>query len=308
MKVVITGATGFIGKALCSELVKEHRVITLTRRPEKACDVLDESVDVVQWDAKTLSDWVKHIEGSDVIVNLAGANVASERWTGKRKEEIVASRINATNALVNALRDSTVKPKAVIQASAIGFYGFRGDEPLDEASGAGEGFLAEVCQRIENISKEFGYSGIRTIVIRSGVVLGKEGGALPKMMVPFKFYLGGFWRPGSQWLSWITLADEIRAIKYLIENSSFCGVFNLTAPQPLTNRQFFEILAAVLKKPCWLPVPAIVLKTIFGKMADELFLTSQRVFPKRLIDAGFEFKYPDMKGALKAMKIKRSKS
>lgn len=307
MKVIVTGATGFIGKALCSELVKEHRVIALTRRPEKACDVLGESVDVVQWDAKTLSDWVKYIEGSDVIVNLAGANIASVRWTRKRKQEILASRINATNALVNAVKDSTANPKAVIQASAIGFYGSRGDEPLDEESRGGEGFLAEVCQRIENISKEFGSPGIRTIVIRSGVVLGKRAGALPKMIIPFKPYLGGFWSPGTQWLSWISLSDEVRAIKYLIENDTLCGVFNLTATQLVTNRQFFEVLAAVLKKPCWLPVPAIALKTIFGEMAGELFLTSQKVFPKKLISAGFEFKYPDLKSALKAMKIKRSK-
>lgn len=307
MKIVVTGATGFIGKALCDQLVKGHRVTALTRRPEKASDILGESVDIIKWDAKTPGYWEKCIEGSDTIVNLAGANVASGRWSRNIKKEILSSRINAAKALIDAVKKSTVKPKVLIQASAIGFYGSQGDERLGEESQAGEGFLAEVCQRSESISKEFEALGIRSVVIRSGVVLGKRAGALPKMIIPFKLYLGGFWNPGTQWLSWISLSDEIKAIKYLIENNNLYGVFNLTAPQPLTNRQFFKNLAAALKKPCWLPVPAIALKTIFGEMAGELFLTSQRVFPERLMNAGFEFEYPDLKSALEAIAIKGDK-
>jgi len=163
--------------------------------------------------------------------------------------------------------------------------------------------LAGVAQEIEDYSRGFETLGLRSVVIRTGIVLGSSGGALPKMIMPFKFYLGGYWGSGNQWMSWISLADEVAAIKFLIEKSNLYGVFNLTSPKPLRNRKLFQILASVLKKPCWLPIPAFVLKIMFGQMAEELFLASQRVYPGKLIDAGFEFKYSELKKALESIKF-----
>ena len=303
MKIIVTGATGFIGRALCNELAKEHDVIALTRRPEKASVLFEKPVDIIKWNPKDTDGWERSLDGSDVIVNLAGTNLASGRWSKNFKAEILDSRIQASKVLIQAIESSKVKPKAIITASAIGFYGNRADEKLDEESVGGDGFLAGVAQEIEECSKIFETLGLRSIVIRTGIVLGSSGGALPKMTMPFKFYLGGYWGPGNQWMSWISLADEIAAIKFLIENSNLYGAFNLTSPGAVQNRQFFQILAKVLRRPCCLPIPAFVLKTMFGEMADDLFLSSQRVYPAKLVDAGFEFKYSELKKALESIKF-----
>jgi len=303
MKIVVTGATGFIGRALCNELAKEHNIIAFTRRPEKASVLFGKPVDIVKWNPNTLDGWEKSLDGSDAIVNLAGTNLVSGRWTKKLKAEILDSRIKASKALIQAVEYSKTKPKAIITASAIGFYGDRADEELDEESKAGFGFLAGVAQKIEKCSREFENLGLRSVVIRTGIVLGSSGGALPKMRIPLKFYLGGYWGSGEQWMSWISLTDEIAAIKFLIENLNFYGAFNLTSPEPIQNRHFFQVFAKVLKRPYWLPIPAFVLKVMFGQIADELFLAGQRVCPAKLIDAGFEFKYPELKKLLESIKF-----
>ena len=305
MKIVVTGATGFIGRALCNELAKEHNVIALTRRPEKASVLFERPVDIIKWNPKDTDGWERSLDGSDVIVNLAGTNLASGRWSKNFKAEILESRIQASKVLIQAIESSKAKPKAVIMASAIGFYGDRDDDKLDEESKAGFGFLAGVAQKIEDCSREFETLDLRSVVIRTGIVLGSSGGALPKMIMPFKFYLGGYWGSGDQWMSWISLADEVAAIKFLVENSNLHGIFNLTSPEPMQNRQFFQILAKVLRRPCCLPIPAFVLKIMFGEMADELFLSSQRVCPAKLIDAGFEFKYSELKKALESIEFER---
>jgi len=305
MKIVVTGATGFIGRALCNELAKEHDVIALTRRSEKASVLFERPVDVIKWNPKDTDGWERSLDGSDAIVNLAGTNLASGRWSKNFKAEILDSRIQASKVLIQAIENSKVKPKAIITASAIGFYGNRADEKLDEKSGGGFGFLAGVAQEIEECSKGFENLGLRSVVIRTGIVLGSSGGALPKMIMPFKFYLGGYWGPGDQWMSWISLADEVAAIKFLIENSNLYGAFNLTSPEPMQNRQFFQMLAKVLRRPCCLPIPAFVLRIMFGQMADELFLASQRVCPAKLIDTGFEFKYSELKKALESIEFER---
>jgi uncharacterized protein (TIGR01777 family) len=307
MKVAVTGATGFIGRALCNELAKEHHVMALTRNPEKASAIFDKSVDIIKWDANALNGWEKCLEKTDTIVNLAGTNLASGRWTQSLKAEILNSRINSSRILLQAIKNSQAKPKTFIMASAIGFYGSCGDKQLDEESDVGQGFLAEVCCKNESVTKEVEALGLRSIIIRTGIVLGTSGGALPKMALPFRFYIGGFWGSGAQWISWISLADEVASIKFLIENENLKGVFNLVSPQQLRNRQFFQILAAVLKKPCWLPIPAFALKLMFGQMASELFLTSQRVYPKKLVDARFEFQYTELKNVLESMKIEKEK-
>jgi len=303
MKVAVTGATGFIGRALCNDLASKANVIALTQRPEKAQALLDKAIEIVHWNPNMPDSWGKYLENTDAIVNLAGTNLASGRWTKKLKAEILDSRIKASKVLIQAIKNLQAKPEAVITASAIGVYGNRADEKLDEESQGGIGFLAGVAQEIEDCSREFETLGLRSVVIRTGMVLGTSGGALPKMMMPFKYYLGGYWGQGNQWISWISLADEVAAIKFLIENSNLYGAFNLTSPEPLRNRQLFQILAKVLKKPCWLPIPAFILKIIFGEIADELFLASQKVYPKKLIDAGFEFKYSELKKALESIKF-----
>jgi len=303
MKVAVTGATGFIGKALCNELAPKNNVIALTRSLEKAQAILDKAVEIIQWNPNMPGGWEKYLENSDAIVNLAGTNLASGRWTKKLKAEILDSHIKTSKALIQAIKTLKAKPKAIITASAIGFYGNRADEKLDEESRGGVGFLAGVAQEIEDCSREFETLGLRSVVIRTGVVLGASGGALPKIRMPFKFYLGGYWGSGDQWMSWFSLADEVAAIEFLIENSNLYGVFNLTSPEPLRNRQLFQILAAVLKKPCWLPIPAFVLKITFGEIANELFLASQRVYPKKLINAGFDFKYSELEKALEPIKF-----
>ena len=303
MKVAITGATGFIGRALCNELIKGHNVIALTRNPEKASSLLDKAVEIFKWNPDTLDGWEKCLEGSDAVVNLAGTNLALGRWTKNVKAEILNSRVSSSRLLVSAMKSFKARPKVIILASAIGFYGSRGDELLDEDSKAGYGFLAKVCQEIESYYREFEALGFRSVIIRTGVVLGANGGALPKMMMPFKFYIGGHWGSGNQWMSWISLADEVAAIKFLIENANLCGVFNLTSLGALKNRQFFQILAGVLKKTCWLPMPAFALKVMFGQMASELFLASQRVYPRKLIDSGFKFEQAELINALESMDI-----
>ena len=305
MRIVVTGATGFIGRSLCNELAKEHDVIAFTRRPEKASVLFERPVDIVKWNPNALEGWEKSLDGSDAIVNLAGTNLASGRWSKSFKAKILDSRIQASRVLIQAIESSKAKPKAIITASAIGFYGNRADEELDEESKAGFGFLAGVAQQIEDCSREFETLGLRSVVIRTGIVLGSSGGALPKMIMPFKFYLGGYWGPGNQWMSWISLADEVAAIKFLIENPNLYGTFNLTSPEPTQNQHFFQTLAAELKKPCWLPIPAFALKIMFGEMAEELFLAGQRVYPRKLINAGFEFKYSELKKALESIEFER---
>jgi len=305
MKIAVTGATGFIGRALCNELAKEHNVIALTRRPGEGAGLFERKVDVIKWNAERMNGWERSLEGADAIVHLAGRNLASGRWSEKFKGDILRSRVNSARILLEAVKETEVKPRAFIIASATGFYGSRGDEELDEESAGGEGFLAEVCRKIESIGEDFKKLGIRTIVIRTGVVLDFAGGALPKMAMPFRFYMGGHWGDGRQWMSWISLADEISAIRFLIENDEFEGVFNLTSPEPVRNRDFFEILADRLKKPCLFAMPGFLLKLMFGQMADELFLASQRVNPRRLPACGFKFKDSGLKNALETMNIGR---
>lgn len=301
MKIVVTGASGFIGRALCNELAKYHNVVALTRNPEKASGLFEKSVDIVKWNPGIIDGWENCLADSDVTVNLAGTNLASGRWTKRFKAQILNSRLQASNILFQAMDSLKSKPHTIITASAIGFYGNRADEELDENSKNGKGFLAGVAGQIEESAKDFENLGLRSVVIRTGVVIGFGGGAYPKMAMPFKLYLGGYWGLGNQWISWISLADEVAAIRFLIENENLKGAFNLTSPEPIQNKLFFQTLAKVLQRPCYLPMPAFMLKMMFGEMADEIFLVSQRVYPSRLINAGFEFKYPEPEKAFNSI-------
>jgi uncharacterized protein (TIGR01777 family) len=299
MRVVITGATGFIGRALCKALYKEYEIVALSRNFESASKSIGDMAKVVPWDAKTSAGWAVEADGALAIINLAGENIASGRWNKTRKSRILQSRLDAINAVIETIKQLKNKPKVVIQASAIGYYGPRSDEPLDEDSTPGKGFLASVCRDVESSAKKFEEPGVRYVVIRTGVVLGRDGGALVKLVKPFRFYLGGYLGSGRQWFSWIHLDDEVAAIKFLIENEHLKGAFNLTAPQPVTMEEFSKILGKIMHRPAWLNVPAFAARLAFGEMADEMLLSGQKVLPKRLLNTGFDFKYTIVENALK---------
>lgn len=299
MKVLIAGASGFIGKALCEELSCDYEVIALSRDVRRAATVIGEYAKVIEWDGRTTGTWVKHADDSYAIINLAGESIASGKWTHSKKAGILHSRLDTTRAIVSGIKQLKNKASVVIQASAIGYYGRCGDEELTEKSPSGKGFLAEVCKGVELCTEPLPEIGVRLVIIRTGVVLGKDGGALPRLAKPFKYFLGGHPGSGKQWFSWISLEDEIAAIKFLMENEGQQGVFNLTAPDSVRMKQFCKKLGRALKSPSWTFVPGFILRKFFGEMADEMILSGQKVLPEKLLAAGFQFKYPKVSEALK---------
>ena len=301
MRVVIAGATGFIGRALCRELHGDYEVVALSRDAHKASRGVGSYARVVEWDARTAGRWAREVSGAYAVVNLAGENIASGRWSQSRKAGILQSRSHGIAAILDAIEAAKSKPTLFVQASAIGYYGSRAAETLDEDSSAGTGFLAEVCRRVEIAAGRIERFGVRGVVVRSGMVLGAGGGALPKLIRPFRFFVGGHVGSGKQWLSWISLSDEVRAIRFLIENAQSQGVFNLTAPQPVTMKAFCRTLGQVLRRPAWTVVPGFVLRLALGQMAEEVLLGGQKVVPQRLVEAGFQFEHPVVTDALIAI-------
>ncbi len=299
MRVIITGATGFIGKSLCQELTEAgYEVVALSSNREAGAKILGEKVKVVQWDGKTAKGWGNLANEAYAIINLAGSNISSGRWTDKRKKVILESRLNAGKAVVEAVRQAKEKPKVIIQASGIGYYGSHGDEIVDEEFSPGKGFMPEVAQQWELSTKAVELLGVRHIVIRTGVVLGKEGGAFPRLALPFRLFAGGRVGSGEQWFSWIHLKDEVGAIRFLMEKEELEGVFNLTAPGAVKEKEFARVLGKVMHRPSWFPVPGFVLRVLFGELAQAALLTGQRVVPKRLLEAGFKFQYTEVETAL----------
>jgi uncharacterized protein (TIGR01777 family) len=298
MRVVITGATGFIGRALCKEFHKDYEVIAISRDASRAAETVGDWAKIIEWDGRTTGSWFKHANGVFAIINLAGENVASGRWNESKKAGILHSRLDSARAVIEAIKQVNKKPTVVIQASAVGYYGPRQDEQLDETSPPGKGFLANVCQRTESSAEEIENLGVRCVVIRTGVVLGRDGGAFAKLVKPFRFFLGGHLGSGRQWFSWIHLDDEIAAIKFLMKNENLKGAFNLTAPQPVRMKEFGKILGKVIHRPVWFNTPAFAARLAFGEMANEMFLAGQKVLPKRLLNTGFDFKYTNVKQAL----------
>ena len=302
-KIIITGGSGFIGQALCSELnTFGYEVIVLSRRPEQ--HQLNESshIRMIYWDPSDPETWRSHASGACAIVNLAGDNIASSlRWTAAKKERLLQSRLAAGKAVSDTILQLEQKPSVLIQASAIGYYGNRKNELLTEASDSGKGFLADLAKQWETCVEPIRQQGIRCATIRTGIVLGRGGGFLERVVLPFKLGLGGHLGNGKQWVSWIHLADEVSAIRFLIEQENLEGVFNLTAPNPLLARDFFKILGRVLKRPSWLHPPAFMLRLMMGELASELLLSGQRVLPDRLTCSGYKFKYPDAYSALQSI-------
>jgi hypothetical protein len=301
-RVLITGASGFIGSALARDLVSSgYEVVALTRNVLTSRDRFPEGIAWQLWDGRTASGWGRLADGALAIINLAGDNLAEGRWTRAKKARILLSRTEAGAAVVEAVREAVIRPKVVIQASAVGAYGGREDEELDEASAAGAGFLAGVVAQWEDSTKEVEGLGVRRAVVRSGLVFGQGGGVWPRLVMPFKYFAGGPLGRGIQWFSWISLEDEVRSVRFLLEREGLCGVFNLTAPRPLRQKDLCRVLGRSLKRPCWLPAPAFVLKILFGKKAEETLLAGQRVIPRRLLEAGFDFRYPDAETAIAAL-------
>jgi uncharacterized protein (TIGR01777 family) len=256
------------------------------------------AIKFVEWDGKSAGGWSEYAEGAAAIINLAGESIGSGRWNEKKRQRILQSRMNAGEAVTEAVKSVKRKPEVVIQASAIGIYGNRGKETLDESSGLGEGFLAEIAQDWEDSTREIETFGVRRVIIRTGMVLGSTGGALARLLLPYRFFLGGPMGNGKQWMSWIHIEDEIRSIQFLMGHKDLSEIFNLTAPHPLQNKAFSRELGKRLKSPSWLSVPSFLLKLFLGKMAEETILSSQRVMPVRLEKAGYKFVYPDLTGAV----------
>jgi uncharacterized protein (TIGR01777 family) len=298
-RIIVTGGTGFIGKALCSRLLKDgYEVIALSRSKEKGEKILGTEVKVVEWDGRSGQGWLDYANGAHAVVNLAGENIGAGPWTKKRKKAILQSRLDAGRAVVEAVNSVEKKPELIIQASAIGYYGSRGDEIVDESSLPGEGFLVDVVKRWELSTKEVESQKVRRVIIRSSVVLGKEGGVFLRLVKPFRFFVGGHLGSGKQWFSWIHLEDEVEAILFLIEREDSSGIFNLVAPHQTTQKEFVHTMGKIMRRPSWFPVPGFVLRTIFGEMAKETLLSGQRVSPKRLLDGGYRFLYPEAELAL----------
>jgi uncharacterized protein len=298
VKVLITGSTGLVGTALVQNLkVAGHTVCRLIR-PGTAADSIrgSEGFDV-SWNPES-GELGGAAVGADAVVNLAGASIADGRWTAQRKLLLRASRVDTTGALVAALARMSIRPRVLVSASAIGYYGNRGDERLNEASLPGTDFLGELAMEWEAEAFKAEALGIRVICTRFGVILAKHGGALPKMLTPFKLGIGGKIGSGEQWMSWITLDDVVGVLHSALEDGTLRGPVNVVSPRPVRNTEFTQILANTLHRPALLPAPAFALRLALGEMADALLLSSQRVVPAQLEKIGYPFLHPDLAGAL----------
>lgn len=309
MKVIITGGSGLIGQELTSSLCSDgHEVIVLSRNPERVQN-LPSKARAEKWDGKTAQGWGHLVNDTDAIVNLAGESIAGGesvpevllkgRWTAARKQAILESRLNAGKAVTEAIQAASHKPGVLVQCSAVGFYGNQGNNELTETTPGGSDFLADVCKKWEASTAEVEASGVRRVIIRTGVVLSTLGGVLPLVSFPYKLFSGGPLGSGKQWFPWIHMEDQIGAIRFLLEKSHTSGVYNLSAPQPLTNNDFGKVMGKVMGRPHWLPAPAFALKLALGEIADALLLTSQRQIPKRLTSQGYSFKFSEAGTALK---------
>ena len=294
MKVLITGSSGFIGTALIKSLLtKEHEVAGLSRK--------NNETGAPYWLPECEEFDLGNFNAPDVVIHLAGESIASGRWNAKKKERILQSRSQGTKVLCNFLSQLDHKPHTLISGSAIGFYGDRGDELLDETSSKGNGFLSTICKEWEEACTPAKNAGIRVVNIRTGMVLSSSGGALQKMILPFKLGLGGVLGSGLQYMSWIALRDMVEAIEFLATHETVRGPVNLVSPQPVTNREFTKALGKALKRPTLFPVPAIVLRTMFGEIANELLLSSTRVIPSKLSTGGYKFYHTDLKPTLQSL-------
>jgi len=300
MKMLITGSSGLVGSALVPLLVKAgHTVCRLVRPGSVAKNETHDGFQVA-WNPAT-GELGGAAVGADAVVNLAGASIADGRWNDKRKAELYASRIDTTRALVTALAKMNARPRVLVSASATGFYGNRGDELLTEESQPGNDFLSTTAKDWEAEALKAEAIGVRVVLARFGVILARDGGALPKMVLPFRFFAGGKIGSGQQWMSWISLDDVIDILRLALENGNVRGPINVISPQPVQNAEFTKTLASAMHRPALFPAPPFALRLALGEMADALLLSSQRVLPKKLECLGYRFLHADLKGALTSL-------
>ena len=292
MKIAIAGASGLVGSVLVPVLEEDgDAVVRLVRSKPKPGEI--------EWHPNQDSIEPAKLDGFEVVVNLAGENIAAGRWTDDQKRKIRDSRVNGTHLMSEAMAKLEQKPRAFICASATGIYGDRDDEVLDEQSESGGGFLAGVCREWEKATEPASKAGIRVVNLRFGPIMAREGGMLAKLLTPFKMGVGGKVGSGRQYVSWIAIDDAVSAIKLAIHNESLRGPVNVVSPHPVTNEEFTKALGHVLNRPTALAIPAFAARLTFGEMADEMLLVSQRVMPKKLIAAGYQFQYPELQSALR---------
>ncbi len=299
MKIVIAGGSGFIGRAMISAWANQNEIVVLSRNPERTQAKLPNGVRAVGWDGKTVGEWAQELKNADALVNLSGETVA-QRWTPAVKERLRTSRIIPTQCLVQAVESHSSRPKVWLQASAIGIYDQSPTTTATEESPPAKGFLADLGVEWERSAEPASALGVRLCYLRIGVVLGEGGGALERMLTPFKLGVGGPIGSGQQWLSWIHIDDIVGATEFLMNRPDLSGAFNLTAPNPVTMNEFAKTLARVLVRPAPFRVPGFALKLMMGEMA-ELVLEGSKVLPQRLLEAGYPFRYPELEPALRAL-------
>jgi hypothetical protein len=295
MKIVITGASGLIGSSLVRTLHADgHDVRRLVRRPAQAADE-------TQWDPSHHAIDDRALDGIDAVIHLAGVGVGDKRWSHSHKRAIMASRVEGTTTIAEAVARNADHVKVLISASAVGWYGERGDEILDESAESGDGFLADVVRNWEASTAAASEAGVRVVNLRSGIVLSPDGGVLGKVLPLFKAGVGGRLGSGRQWMPWIALTDELRAIEFLLTHDNMSGPVNICAPEPVRNSEYTVAVGRALHRPTITPVPAVALRLVLGGLADEGALVSQRAVPRKLIDVGFEWTYDDVGAALHAI-------
>lgn len=300
MRILLSGSTGFLGTSLIGALEREGHAIARLVRPETPrSGAAGGSGQAVAWDPVGGVFDATSAEGADALVHLAGASIAGGRWNASRKKLLRTSRIAATRHLIGALAQLQRPPRVIVAASAIGYYGSRGDETLAETSAPGDDFLAGLCREWEAETARGAEFGARVVSLRFGIILAAHGGALPRMLTPFKLGVGGRLGTGRQWMSWVTLEETIRVIQFALAGARIAGAVNVVAPNPVRNSEFTKILAKTLHRPALFPAPAFALRLGLGEMADALLLVSQKVKPSKLVNAGYQFLQPELAEALK---------
>jgi hypothetical protein len=305
MRIIITGGTGLIGRELAASLAADkHEVILLSRDPQRATG-LPAGARAEQWDGRSAAGWGPLADGADAIVNLAGESIAGAnplagRWTAARKKVILESRVQAGQAVVAAVRAARRKPGVLIQSSAVGYYGPCGDEEVTEEHAGGTDFLAQVCTAWESSTTEVETLGVRRVVARTGLPISRKGGFMAPLLLLFNLFAGGPLGNGRQWWPWLHMADEIGAIRFLIQNSNARGAFNLCSPNPVRMTDFARTLGRVLGRPAFMPAPAFALRLALGELADALLLAGQRQVPRRLEQIGYKFQFPQLESALRS--------
>ncbi|MFZ4621238.1 MAG: TIGR01777 family oxidoreductase [Bacteroidota bacterium] len=298
MKIIITGGTGFIGTHLLHTLSKEeHSIVLLTRRASARKSVGRSDVRYLQWDPLVRGEWMKEVDGADVIINLIGKGVFEERWNARVKKQILESRIIPTQLMVEAVSAAKVRPSLMISASAVGFYGSRADEIITEDSSGGDDYLADVVRQWESAAYAAEQFGVRVATPRIGLVLEKSGGMIGKMLLPFQLFVGGPIGSGRQFLPWVHMDDVVRGILFPMQQSTFSGIYNLVSPHAVTMNEFSKTFGSVLHRPSWLPVPDFALSILYGEGAKTI-LSGQNAVPKKLISSGYQFTYSDLRTAL----------